>query len=79
MVETEISDIQKNRPTVKEYATQVSPQLTKEENYQRVLKLLFDIRNANPRSAMPPIVNLTDLKKIQTRISAYYPSSGTPC
>ena len=55
-----------SKPSVTHYAPQVAPRLSAEEDYQRVLKLLFDIRNANSSSVMPPVVNIVDLNKFRT-------------
>ena len=54
-----------SKPSVSHYAPQVAPRLSQEEDYQRVLKLLFDVRNANSKSAMPPVVNIVDLNRFR--------------
>ena len=54
-----------SKPSVSHYAPQVAPRLSQEEDYQRVLKPLFDVRNANSKSAMPPVVNIVDLNRFR--------------
>ena len=61
------------------YALQVAPRLSPEEDYQRVLKLLFDIRNSNSKSTMPPVVNIVDVNRFRTRPIPAVPSqTGLP-
>jgi len=50
--------------SIDSYGINVAPELLPEEKYQRTLKLLFDIRNAN-RASLPPIVNIVDLAKFR--------------
>lgn len=59
--------IKESRVDIRQYSTQIAPQLSKEENYQRVLKLVFDIRNSNRPSCMPAVVNLIDITKFSTQ------------
>lgn len=55
----------KSTCSIATYGTDVAPDLSKEENYQRALKLIYDIRNAN-RTLVPPVVNIVDLSKFRT-------------
>ena len=62
MWDVEIKKLFVNRTSnTKDYAPQVAPQLKPEENYQRVLKLVYDVQNANKQSAMPPVVKIVDV------------------
>ncbi|XP_069122147.1 uncharacterized protein [Argopecten irradians] len=54
------------KPTATSYVPQVAQDLTPEENYNRVLKLLYDVRNANDSSTMPPIVKIVDIGKFRS-------------
>ncbi|XP_070555389.1 uncharacterized protein [Ptychodera flava] len=46
----------KQGPTVDNYTSQVAPELSPDDNYQRILQLLSDVRNANSNSCMPAIL-----------------------
>ena len=43
----------------------VAPDLSSGENYDRVLQLLYDLRNANASTAMPPVVNIVDVSRFR--------------
>ena len=45
----------------------MAPNLGKEDNYQRILKLIYDVRNANINKAMPPIVRIIDMDKFRPK------------
>ncbi|CAC5394477.1 unnamed protein product [Mytilus coruscus] len=58
-------DIRNKPSSIKTYINDIAPKLSKERQYQRTLQLLYDIRNANSKDAMPPIVNIVDLARFR--------------
>ncbi|XP_063446860.1 uncharacterized protein LOC134726389 [Mytilus trossulus] len=58
-------DIRNKPSSLKTHISDIAPKLSKERQYQRTLQLLYDIRNANSRDAMPPIVNIVDLARFR--------------